>query len=138
MKPHLPIRLATAALLAFCAAAAHAQTPAQTLADLKAAAQATPSFAGFSAERGAQFFKSTHGGDWSCATCHTENPAQPGKHAKTDKPIRPMATAANPERFTDPAKVDKWFRRNCNDVLNRACTPLEKGDVLTFLMSVPK
>lgn len=138
MKSDTLVRLATAALLACSAVATHAQTPAQTLADLKTAAQATPGFSGFSAERGAQFFKSTHGNDWSCASCHTENPAQSGKHAKTGKLIRPMATAANPERFTDPAKVEKWFRRNCNDVLNRTCTTLEKGDVLTFLMSVPR
>ena len=115
-----------------------AQTPEQTLADLKATAQVEPGFKGFSAARGEQFFKSTHGGDWSCSTCHTQNPAAQGKHTKTDKPIKPLAPAANADRFTDPAKVEKWFKRNCNDVLNRACTPLEKGDVLTFLLSVPK
>ena len=115
-----------------------AQTPEQTLANLKASAQTEPGFKGFSAARGEQFFKSTHGGDWSCSTCHTQNPAAPGKHTKTDKPIKPLAPAANTERFTDPAKVEKWFKRNCNDVLNRACTPLEKGDVLTFMLSVPK
>lgn len=136
-----PIRKSALGLLvttAILAQPALAQTPEQTLADLKQAAQGTPGFQGFSASRGEQFFKSTHGGDWSCATCHTQNPAAAGKHTKTDKPIKPMAPAANPERFTDPAKVEKWFKRNCNDVLNRACTPLEKGDVLTFLMSVPK
>lgn len=115
-----------------------AQTPEQTLADLKATAQVEPGFKGFSAARGEQFFKSTHGGDWSCSTCHTQNPAAQGKHTKTDKPIKPLAPAANADRFTDPAKVEKWFKRNCNDVLNRACTPLEKGDVLTFLLSVSK
>ena len=115
-----------------------AQPPEQTLADLKATAQIEPGFKGFSAARGEQFFKSTHGGDWSCSTCHTQNPAAQGKHTKTDKPIKPLAPAANADRFTDPAKVEKWFKRNCNDVLNRACTPLEKGDVLTFLLSVSK
>lgn len=133
-KSALGLLVATAIL----AQPALAQTPEQTLAGLKQAAQGTPGFQGFSAARGAQFFKSTHGGDWSCTTCHTQNPAATGKHTKTDKAIKPLAPAANPERFTDPAKVEKWFKRNCNDVLNRACTPLEKGDVLTFLMSVPK
>jgi len=33
-------------------------------------------------------------------------------------------------------KVDKWFKRNCNDVAKRACTAREKGDVLAYLMSV--
>jgi hypothetical protein len=47
-----------------------------------------------------------------------------------------MAPAANAERFTDTAKVEKWFKRNCNDVLDRACTPQEKGDVITYLLTV--
>lgn len=114
-----------------------AETPAQFLAGFEQAAkQATPGFQGFSATRGAQFFKSTHGNDWSCASCHTENPAAAGKHAKTGKAIQPLAPAANAKRFTDPAKVEKWFKRNCNDVLDRTCTALEKGDVLTFLLTV--
>jgi hypothetical protein len=114
-----------------------AQTPAQTLEILKqAAAEASPGFQGFSATRGEQFFRTTHGNDWSCATCHTKSPAEQGKHARTGKPIKPLSPLANPERFTDQAKVDKWFRRNCNDVLDRACTPLEKGDVLTYLMTL--
>ncbi|MGE3163031.1 MAG: DUF1924 domain-containing protein, partial [Burkholderiales bacterium] len=42
--------------------------------------------------------------------------------------------AANPERFTAEAKTEKWFRRNCNDVLGRACTAAEKADVLAYLL----
>ena len=49
-----------------------------------------------------------------------------------------MAPAANPQRFSDAAKVEKWFKRNCNDVLGRACTAQEKGDVLAYLMSLAK
>jgi mono/diheme cytochrome c family protein len=90
----------------------------------------------FSAQRGERFFKATHGSDWSCASCHTENPLAPGRHAKTGKPIAPLAPAANPKRFTDAASVEKWFRRNCNDVLGRACTAQEKGDVTQYLMSL--
>ena len=92
--------------------------------------------AGFSVQRGERFFHSTHGNDWSCASCHTANPLAPGKHAKTGKPIEPLAPAANPKRFTDAAAVEKWFRRNCNDVLGRACTAQEKGDVTQYLMSL--
>jgi hypothetical protein len=95
-----------------------------------------PDFKGFDAERGKLFFNNTHGNDWSCATCHTSNPADSGKHAKTDKVIEPMAPSANAERFTDPKKVDKWFKRNCGDVLDRECTSLEKGDFLTYLLSI--
>lgn len=61
-----------------------------------------------------------------------------GKHSVTGKPIDPLAPAANPERFTNPAKVEKWFKRNCKDVLKRECTPQEKGDVLTYLLSIAK
>jgi hypothetical protein len=123
-----------ASIVLIPSAAAFAQTPEQTLTGLTA--EAGPRFQGFSAARGEQFFKSTHGNDWSCATCHTKNPTDQGKHAKTGKLIKPLSPLANPERFTDQAKVDKWFKRNCNDVLDRACTPLEKGDVLTYLMSL--
>jgi hypothetical protein len=93
-------------------------------------------FSGFSAPRGEAFFNAMHAAEWSCASCHTANPLVAGKHAKTGKPIAPLAPAANPARFTDDAAVDKWFRRNCNDVLRRACTAQEKGDVLQYLMSL--
>jgi hypothetical protein len=97
---------------------------------------ASPGFSGFVAQRGERFFKETHAGDWSCASCHTDNPLAAGKHVKTGKIIAPLAPGTNPERFTDAATVDKWFRRNCNDVLGRACTAQEKGDVLQYLMSL--
>lgn len=88
-----------------------------------------------SAERGARFFTTKQAGEWSCASCHTEKPTQAGRHAKTDKPITPLAPAANAERFTDAAKVDKWFRRNCNDTLNRICSAQEKADVMAWLLA---
>ena len=47
----------------------------------------------------------------------------------------PLAPAANPKRFSQPASVEKWFKRNCNDVLKRLCTAQEKGDVLAWLMT---
>jgi len=132
-------------VLALAAAAALMMQPAlaQTVDDALAAIRndakvADPSFKGFSAARGESFFKSRHGSDWSCSTCHTDNPAASGKHANTDKAIRPLAPSANAERFTDQGKVAKWFKRNCNDVLDRACTAQEKGDVLAYLLTVKK
>ena len=113
-----------------------AEAPADFLKTFEAEARQDKGFNGFSAQRGRDFFQKTHGSDWSCASCHTKNPAASGKHAKTSKPIKPLAPSANPERFTSTRKVDKWFRRNCNDVVGRACTPQEKGDILTYLMSV--
>ena len=138
-----PAFLATTFLAATAALAAvsdaHAETPADFLHAYEAAArQGNPGFPGFSVQRGEVFFKTTHGREWSCASCHTPNPTAGGKHAKTDKPIAPLAPAANAERFTRPDKVEKWFRRNCNDVLGRECTPLEKGDILTYLNSLQK
>jgi hypothetical protein len=47
-----------------------------------------------------------------------------------------MAPSVNPARFTNTSKVEKWFKRNCKDVLNRECTAQEKGDVITYLMSL--
>lgn len=46
-----------------------------------------------------------------------------------------MAPRVNAKRFTNPAHVAKWFTRNCEDVLKRACTAREKGDFLAFLLS---
>ncbi len=123
-------------LLACVALQAQAQTPQDTLRALQQQAQQIPGFQGFSSARGAEFFKSTHGNDWSCSTCHTQNPTAQGKHTRTGKILQPLSPVANPDRFTDQAKVDKWFKRNCRDVLDRECTALEKGDVLTYLMSL--
>jgi len=58
------------------------------------------------------------------------------KHANTGKLIAPLAPAFNPKAFTDTAKVDKWFKRNCNDVLSRECSAGEKADVLAYLNSL--
>lgn len=88
------------------------------------------------AERGRVFFNSKHGDIWSCATCHGDSPIGPGKHASTGKSIEPLAPAFNPKRFTDSAKTEKWFRRNCKDVLNRECSAAEKADVLVYLQSL--
>jgi hypothetical protein len=114
---------------------AFAETPVEVLAAIKAQASAMPGFHGFSAADGESFFKTKHLHDLSC---HTDNPAAEGKHAETGKLIKPMAPAANPERFTDLKKAQKWFRRNCNDVLDRECTAQEKGDVLAYLLTVKK
>ena len=117
-------------------APARAERPADFEAAFAAEARSgDPAFAGFSAARGQQFFGSTHGGDWSCSSCHTENPSAVGEHVVTGQRIEPLAPAANPERFSSPASVEKWFKRNCNDVLKRLCTAQEKGDVLAWLMT---
>jgi hypothetical protein len=122
----LPLAVAT------FASNAHAQTtPVEQIAGYVAqsgqAAQAA---------RGQAFFTSKHGKDWSCSTCHTAVPTVDGKHATTGKVIAPMAPAFHAQRFTDAAKTEKWFRRNCNDVVGRECSAAEKADVLTWLVSL--
>jgi hypothetical protein len=110
---------------------AKAAAPADLLSGYTAQAGAPPVPA-----RGQQLFTARHGREWSCASCHGAIPTQPGKHASTGKVIGPLAPAFNPERFTDSAKVEKWFRRNCNDVVGRECTVTEKADVLSWLLTL--
>jgi hypothetical protein len=86
--------------------------------------------------RGEQFFNAKHGKEWSCASCHENPPNHDTKHIVTGKVIKPLSPNANPERFIDQTKADKWFKRNCNDVLARECTAQEKADVLAWLMTV--
>lgn len=126
-----------AAALLLATFASPASTPAELQRAYAAeAASASPGFRGFSAERGRRFFTTTHGNDWRCASCHTDTPTAEGRHAVTSRTLRPLAPAANPMRFTDAAKVEKWFRRNCRDVVGRECTAVEKGDVLAWLTSL--
>jgi len=98
-----------------------------------------PSFSGFSADRGASFFRAEHihsdGKKVSCSTCHTSDPRNKGK-TRANKVIEPMATIVNPLRFTDEVKVEKWFGRNCNDVLDRNCSAQEKGDYILYLVNI--
>ncbi|MEQ1504957.1 MAG: DUF1924 domain-containing protein [Myxococcota bacterium] len=66
----------------------------------------------------------------ACTTCHGPTLGSPGRHATTGEPITPMASA---DRFTDAAKIEKWFGRNCRWTVGRDCTPAEKADLLTWL-----
>jgi hypothetical protein len=69
----------------------------------------------------------------SCASCHTADLTQPGRHAKTGKPIEPLAPSVNPERLTDPNKVEKWLYRNCRWTLGRECNAAEKADFIAYI-----
>ena len=89
-----------------------------------------------SSARGELLFNTKHGKEWSCASCHENPPNHDTKHIVTGKVIKPLSPNVNPERFVDQVKVEKWFKRNCNDVLARECTAQEKADVLAWLMTV--
>ena len=121
-------------LLSLGSAMALADTPASLMSHY-AAASGVPASA-FSASRGATLYRTEHPGRdaqaVSCASCHTVNPTHPGR-TRVGKHIEPLAPSANPARFTDAAKVEKWFRRNCMDVLKRECSAQEKGDLIAWL-----
>jgi cytochrome c553 len=137
IDPALPLlrllgpALLAAALLTAALPRAHAATPAELQTSYTAQAGSPAQ-----AARGQAFFTQTHGHEWSCSSCHGATPTQTGRHASTGKSIAPLAPAFHAERFTDPAKVEKWFRRNCNDVVGRECSAAEKADVLAWLLTL--
>ena len=116
--------------------AASAESPRQLIDGYTAeAVREQPAFKPLAA-RGGEFYARRFGVSEkmvACAACHTDNPAQPGRHAVTGKDIKPLAPAANAERFSDPAKVEKWFKRNCKEVVGRECSASEKADFIAFL-----
>lgn len=116
------------------AVAGAADTPASLM--TRYAEEAGVPVSALSAQRGAALYRTEHPGRngqaVSCAGCHTANPKQAGR-TRVGKRIEPLAPAANPQRFTDAAKVEKWFRRNCQDVLQRECNAQEKGDFIAWL-----
>jgi hypothetical protein len=92
----------------------------------------------FDAARGQRFWVAAftpNGADRPrrCASCHTSDPRQAGRHLRSGKAITPLAPSVNPRRLTDMANIQKWFRRNCKWTLGRECTAGEKGDVLAYL-----
>ncbi len=105
--------------------------------DLLAQYAAVAKTSGFSAVRGQALHTQNFSGGKpdtpSCTTCHGKDTRGAGE-TRTGKPIEPVALSKMPNRYTDPVKVEKWFKRNCTEVLGRECTPQEKGDWLTFVI----
>ncbi len=103
-----------------------------------AAKSASPAFSGFSAARGEKLHITKFAGGKpetpACTSCHADSPRSAGR-TPAGKSIDPVAVSVSPTRYTDAAKVEKWFKRNCADVLGRECTPLEKGDWLSYVIS---
>jgi len=102
-----------------------------------AARKENPTFRGFDAAEGRRIYDATHvqdGAPVSCATCHSANPRQRGT-TPAGKLVEPLAPSANPDRFPDQRDVEKWFKRNCKQVLGRECTAEEKGHFLTYLLA---
>lgn len=134
-------RLTLILLLIATSGTAHADPRRDALlSDLAAKAKAENNgFTGFSSVAGKTFWSANHSGGKpdtpSCTTCHTKDPRAVGQ-TRVGKAIKPMAVSANPDRFTDPATVAKWFARNCNSVLGRDCTAEEQGNIITYLSSL--
>ncbi|MEO5374841.1 MAG: DUF1924 domain-containing protein [Alphaproteobacteria bacterium] len=132
----LPAVLLT--ILGLAALPATAADRTSILKDYAAAAKAAdPAFAGFSAPRGETLFRSKHVGGKPdtpmCTTCHGDDPRKEGK-TRAGKVIEPLAGSVTAARYTDPEKIEKWFKRNCDGVMGRECTALEKGDFITFMI----
>ncbi len=96
-------------------------------------------FSGPSVADGKFFFnrkiKATSGKAQACASCHTSNPADEGKHAVTGRAIRPLSPAVNFKRFSNIDKVEEQFTQHCNDIIGSDCTAAEKANFITYLMT---
>lgn len=138
MNHSMPIRRFLSALVLAVPLAFAAKAPSASAAPADDLLRGYVAQSGAAAQpaRGQQLFTTRQGREWSCASCHGAVPTRAGQHAGTGKAIGAMAPAFNPERFTDAAKTEKWFRRNCNDVMARECTAAEKADVLGWLLTL--
>lgn len=135
------VNVAVGALLLFSCfpLVATAASPEDQLSHYASAVKTSnPGFAGFSAARGealhTRAFASGKPDTPACTSCHGKDPRGAGQ-TLTGKRIEPVALSVSPGRYADPAKVEKWFKRNCTEVIGRECTAQEKGDWLTFVGS---
>lgn len=134
---HVRRRAAAGVLLALTLvlgpAVARAASPAEILAGYaaQAGAPAVP-------ERGQKLFNQRFKGSLfeSCSDCHGAVPTGQGKDQASEKPIPPLAPAAHARRFTEPGRVENYFRLNCKDVVGRECSAQEKADVLAWLIGL--
>ena len=156
-------RFAVIAALFLWSGALLADTPEQILeryAEL--ALQEDPAFAGFSTEHGHELYFQKRVlpvvGAINCASCHMADPREEiiahrskvlcrqchvindsehphPKDAKLRK-IAPLAPSANPRRLTNFDHVEAFLKPNCEMVFGRVCTAKEKGDVLSWIISV--
>jgi mono/diheme cytochrome c family protein len=126
-----------AGCIALGSASAHAMTAQDQQAGWVAAARTTGAAFAPTAARGKALFEQlfTQSKEMpSCASCHTKDPRVAGKHVVTGKAITALSPVTNAERFTDAVKSEKWFKRNCNDVIGRECSAAEKADFVEYLL----
>jgi hypothetical protein len=103
------------------------------------AKNANPNYAGPSTADGKFFFnrkiKLGNGKDMACASCHTANPANEGKHIVTGKAISPLSPVVNPKRFEDFEKVQETFTKHCVDIIGSDCIASEKASFINYLLT---
>ncbi|MBA3696265.1 MAG: DUF1924 domain-containing protein [Methylotenera sp.] len=131
-----------ATLLGFAAISAHADVTNAVKLEKKYAAfakTANPEYSSPSAVDGKFFFnrkiKLANGKEAACASCHTVNPADEGKHIITGKPIKPLSPTVNYKRFSDVDKVEEQFTKHCNDIIGSDCTAAEKANYIAYLLT---
>lgn len=136
------LNIVLAALLGLAAFSANADTAnAERLANKYTviAKSVNADYAGPTVADGKFFFnrkiKTASGKEMACASCHTTNPADVGKHVVTGKPINPLAPAVNFKRFSDIEKVEEQFTLHCNDIIGSDCTAAEKASYITYLLT---
>jgi len=136
------MNLLLVALLGFGASFAHADVENAVKLEKKYASfakAANPEYAGPSAVAGKHFFnrqiKLANGKAAACASCHTSNPADEGKHMVTGKPIKPLSPMVNYKRFSDVEKVEEQFTLHCNDIIGSDCTAEEKANYIAYLLT---
>lgn len=114
---------------------------AEKLADkyVKIAKSVNASYAGTSSMDGKMFFnrkiKAPNGKEVACASCHTMNPANEGRHIVTGKSIAPLSPVVNAKRFNDLDKVEEKFTEHCNDIIGTDCTAAEKANFIAYLLT---
>lgn len=135
------LNIVLASLLGLAAVSAHADVAnAEKLAQkyTTIAKIVNPGYAGPSATEGKIFFNrkiTINGNEAACASCHTPNPANEGKHIVTGKAIRPLSPAVNNKRFNDLDKVEDKFTEHCNDIIGADCTPEEKANFIGYVLT---
>ena len=142
------ISIVLAAILGFATLSAQADVAnAEKLAQKYAtiAKNVDPAFAGVSAEAGKEFYTreikqfkgdaKTEGKPVACASCHTANPADKGRHIITGKSIKPLSPVTNKKRFSDIDKVEAAFVKHCNEVVGSDCAAFEKANYITYLLT---
>lgn len=99
-----------------------------------------PGIRSFNADEGKRLFFSERvhtkkGENRGCTSCHTKDLGKAGR-TKAGKRIEPLSPSVTKDRFTESKKIEKWFKRNCKWTLERQCTAEEKGNLMTFFLSL--